>query len=201
MLLCCRDERSDVSTQTPPSSHGSSDGVGRGCGGALRLRRCSTSGVESAGYTNTVDPERRLVDADHPAQRRGQTGVSSSLSDGQEGIGVALIRCEESSSRRLSRSRSLSVRRALALDSRFAPAHPRARVLTVNSRLRFGPPYDLVVDPDGTLTFPDRGRILQWRPGDAGARLFVTTPSTEIPALVRGQSGTLYAADLPGNRS
>jgi hypothetical protein len=72
--------------------------------------------------------------------------------------------------------------------------------ISVTALFPFALPYDLVVEPGGAILFPDRGRVLAWDRATRRVRLRATTPSDELVALARRADGTLYAADLPGNR-
>ena len=72
--------------------------------------------------------------------------------------------------------------------------------VTVTTLFRFKLPYDLALEPGGTIVFPDRGRILAWSPATQRVTVRATTPSEELVALVRHADGTLYGADFPGNR-
>jgi sugar lactone lactonase YvrE len=72
--------------------------------------------------------------------------------------------------------------------------------ITVTALFRFELPYDLAVEPGGTILFPDRGRVLAWNPTTRRVSVRAVTPSDELVALVRHADGTLYGADLPGHR-
>lgn len=66
---------------------------------------------------------------------------------------------------------------------------------------RFKLPYDLVVARDGTISFPDRSRVLTLLPSTGRVRVYRKVPgASEIAGLARLEDGTLYAADLPSGR-
>jgi len=66
---------------------------------------------------------------------------------------------------------------------------------------RFELPYDLVVARDGTISFPDRSRVLTLRPSTGRVRVYRKVPgASELAGLARLEDGTLYAADLPSGR-
>ena len=70
--------------------------------------------------------------------------------------------------------------------------------ISVSTRVTFTLPYDLALEPDGTVLFLDRSRVLAL---DAGrVRVHARTPSTELVALERLADGTLFVTDFPGNR-
>jgi streptogramin lyase len=72
--------------------------------------------------------------------------------------------------------------------------------ITVSRAVRFQLPYDLTVAPDGSIYFVDRGRILVFDPQTQRARVYATTQSNELVAIVRAADATLYVADITGNR-
>jgi streptogramin lyase len=72
--------------------------------------------------------------------------------------------------------------------------------ITVTALVPFELPYDLALEPGGAILFPDRGRVLALDAATRRVRVRATTPSEELVALVRHSDGTLYGADLPGNR-
>lgn len=61
-------------------------------------------------------------------------------------------------------------------------------------------PYDLALEPDGTILFLDRSRILARHPKSGRVRVRARTPSSELVALERLADGTLFVTDFPGNR-
>jgi streptogramin lyase len=72
--------------------------------------------------------------------------------------------------------------------------------IAVDTRVRFELPYDVALEPDGTILFPDRGRVLALDAATRRVTVRATTPSDELVALVRHADGTLYGADLAGDR-
>jgi streptogramin lyase len=72
--------------------------------------------------------------------------------------------------------------------------------ITVSRSVRFQLPYDLTVAPDGSIYFVDHGRILVFDPQTQRARVYATTQSDELVAVARAPDGTLYVADITGNR-
>jgi hypothetical protein len=69
------------------------------------------------------------------------------------------------------------------------------------ARVTFELPYDLVVARDGSILFPDRGRILVLQPSTGRVRVHRRVPrATELVALARLEDGTLFASDLPSGR-
>jgi streptogramin lyase len=80
-------------------------------------------------------------------------------------------------------------------------SHVLARgALTVRQTVRFQLPYDLAVAPDGSIYFVDRGRILFFDAQARRVRVYATTQSDELSAIARAADGTIYTADIPGNR-
>jgi DNA-binding beta-propeller fold protein YncE len=70
--------------------------------------------------------------------------------------------------------------------------------IAVSTRVTFSLPYDLALEPDGTVLFLDRLRVLAV---DAGrVRVHARTPSAELVAMDRLADGTLFVTDFPGNR-
>ena len=66
---------------------------------------------------------------------------------------------------------------------------------------RFELPYDLAVARDGTISFPDRSRVLTIMPSTGQVRVYRKVPgASELAGLARVDDGTLYAADLPSGR-
>lgn len=61
-------------------------------------------------------------------------------------------------------------------------------------------PYDLAREPDGTILFLDRSRILARHPKSGRVRVLARTPSVELVAMERLANGTLFVTDFPGNR-
>jgi streptogramin lyase len=61
-------------------------------------------------------------------------------------------------------------------------------------------PYDLALEPNGTILFLDRSRILARDPRTGRVRVRAKTPSSELVALERLPNGTLFVTDFPGNR-
>jgi streptogramin lyase len=81
----------------------------------------------------------------------------------------------------------------------------RGRTLTqgliaVRTGVRFQLPYDLVVAPDGSIYFVDRGRILVLDAQTQRVRIYANTDSRELVAIARAPSGTIYVADLTAFR-
>lgn len=72
--------------------------------------------------------------------------------------------------------------------------------MAVEHTVRFELPYDLAVSRDGSIYFLDRGRVLFWDAQTRRVRVYATTQSEELVALARAGDGTIYLADLPGNR-
>jgi sugar lactone lactonase YvrE len=72
--------------------------------------------------------------------------------------------------------------------------------VTVSRSVRFQLPYDLTVAPDGSIYFVDHGRVLLFDPQTQRARVYATTQSDELVAIVRAADGTLYVADITGNQ-
>lgn len=70
--------------------------------------------------------------------------------------------------------------------------------ITVSTRVRFDLPYDLALEPDGTVLFLDRSRVLALDGGRV--RVHARTPSQELVAMDRLADGTLFVTDFPGNR-
>jgi hypothetical protein len=69
------------------------------------------------------------------------------------------------------------------------------------ARVTFELPYDLVVARDGSILFPDRGRVLVLQPSTGRVRVHRRVPrATELVALERLEDGTLFASDLPSGR-
>jgi DNA-binding beta-propeller fold protein YncE len=79
----------------------------------------------------------------------------------------------------------------------------RSRVLargaiSVSTRVTFSLPYDLSLEPDGTVLFLDRSRVLALHSGRV--RVHARTPSQELTGMHRLADGTLFVTDFPGNR-
>jgi sugar lactone lactonase YvrE len=72
--------------------------------------------------------------------------------------------------------------------------------ITVTALVPFRLPYDLALEPDGTILFPDGGRVLALDPRTRRVTVRARTPSEELVALVRHADGTLYGADLGAHR-
>jgi streptogramin lyase len=68
---------------------------------------------------------------------------------------------------------------------------------TVTLRVGFDLPYDLAVEPDGTVLFLDRGRVLALDPGSGRVRIHRRTSSSELVAMERVADGTLFVTDFP----
>jgi hypothetical protein len=73
-------------------------------------------------------------------------------------------------------------------------------VIKVSSRVLFELPYDLAVAADGTVYFLDRSRVLLLDPATHRIRVYITTSSLELTAMVRLADGTLFVADLTRGR-
>lgn len=67
-------------------------------------------------------------------------------------------------------------------------------------RADFVLPYDLALEPNGTILFLDRSRILARDPRSGRVRVRARIPSSELVAMERLADGTLFATDFPGNR-
>ena len=61
-------------------------------------------------------------------------------------------------------------------------------------------PYDLAFEPDGTILFLDRSRILARDARSGRVRVRARTSSSELVAMERLANGTLFVTDFPGNR-
>lgn len=72
--------------------------------------------------------------------------------------------------------------------------------ITVSRSVRFQLPFDLAVAPDGSIYFVDRGRVLVFDPQTRRVGIYATTQSNELVGIVRARDGTLYLADITGNR-
>lgn len=70
--------------------------------------------------------------------------------------------------------------------------------ISVSTRVTFDLPYDVALEPDGTVLFLDRSRVLALDGGRV--RVHARTPSTELTGLDRLANGTLFVTDFPGNR-
>jgi hypothetical protein len=69
------------------------------------------------------------------------------------------------------------------------------------ARVTFELPYDLAVARDGSIVFPDRGRILVLQPSTGRLRVHRRVPgATELVGMARLENGTLFATDLPSGR-
>jgi streptogramin lyase len=75
-----------------------------------------------------------------------------------------------------------------------------ADTLAAAGRETFVLPYDLALEPDGTIVFLDRSRILARHPKTGRVRVRARIPSSELVALERLADGTLFVTDFPGNR-
>jgi streptogramin lyase len=69
-----------------------------------------------------------------------------------------------------------------------------------SARESFVLPYDLALEPDGTILFLDRSRILARHPRSGRVRVWARTPSSELIAMERLASGALFVTDFPGHR-
>jgi len=70
--------------------------------------------------------------------------------------------------------------------------------ISVSTRVTFDLPYDLAREPDGTILFLDRSRVLALDGGRV--RVHARTPSQELIAMDRLADGMLFVTDFPGNR-
>jgi streptogramin lyase len=70
--------------------------------------------------------------------------------------------------------------------------------ISVSTRVRFDLPYDIELEPDGTILFLDRSRVLALDGGRV--RVHARTPSQELTGMDRLADGTLFVTDFPGNR-
>jgi streptogramin lyase len=100
---------------------------------------------------------------------------------------------------------SYRVRVAFRADGRWSWTLSAAKrtlargTISVSTRVTFDLPYDLALEPDGTILFLDRSRVLALDPGGR-VRVHARTPSQELIGMDRLADGTLFVTDFPGNR-
>lgn len=70
--------------------------------------------------------------------------------------------------------------------------------ISVSTRVTFDLPYDLALEPDGTILFLDRSRVLALDSGRV--RVHARTASDELIGMDRLADGTLFVTDFPGDR-
>jgi streptogramin lyase len=160
-------------------------------GAAPEALRARVSPAPSALASRTWTPSIALTDRGRPAAAR------------------LTLTIRKGSTRRSIRPRAIRrgsyrARVAFPSDGRWRWAlNGRGRTLargaiSVSTRVTFDLPYDLALEPDGTILFSDRSRVLALDSGRV--RVYARTPSVELIGLDRIADGTLFVTDFPGNR-
>jgi streptogramin lyase len=164
---------------------------------------CSAAGAASEELRARVSPKPTTI-----ASRTWTPTIT--LSDrGRPAAARLALTIRKGSTRRTFRPRaqrrgSYRARATFPADGRWSWALTgRGRTLargaiSVSTRVTFDLPYDLALEPDGTILFLDRARVLALDGGRV--RVHTRTSSEELTGMDRLADGTLFVTDFPANR-